>query len=437
MPGDDNSGVFIGFPPSTDPWSAVNNGYEIQIDATDATDRTTGAVYTFKSRRPHRPRRGAEPAGGVEHLRAPGRGRAAAGLPQRSEDQRLHQHRPGPLLAGHIGIQNHGTGDDVVVPQRPDQGAGHAPTPTHGAGGVVHSARAGSRRSPRRAPTAGRPSATSIPATGPRTTGSTWPVRPRSRLGWSPAVAGGTIQVRTGSATGPILGSVAVPNTGSWTTFADVSTPLSNVPSGSQNVYLTFTGNRHGPVRRRRLHLVSGATAARGRRPGQGLAGKCLDVRDGAHRRRHPDPDLHLQQQRSQTWTVTARPTIRALGKCLDVSGGGTADGTKIQLWTCNGSGAQNWTPQSDGTLRNPQSGKCLDVSGQQLGRQHLGAPLDLQHARQPEMDPELTDYPWRGRRLCRRPLRPAPPDGPAEPGRRALDGRRDGAVGQRCPIAA
>src|SRR3712207_9427350 len=49
MAGDDNSGVFIGFPPSNDPWSAVNNGYEIQIDATDSVDRTTGSVYGFKS----------------------------------------------------------------------------------------------------------------------------------------------------------------------------------------------------------------------------------------------------------------------------------------------------------------------------------------------------------------------------------------------------
>ncbi|GAA0652646.1 ThuA domain-containing protein [Streptomyces thermocarboxydovorans] len=49
MAGDDNSGVFVGFPASDDPWSAVNKGYEIQIDATDAPDRTTGAIYSFKS----------------------------------------------------------------------------------------------------------------------------------------------------------------------------------------------------------------------------------------------------------------------------------------------------------------------------------------------------------------------------------------------------
>jgi PKD repeat protein/glucose/arabinose dehydrogenase len=46
MPGDDNSGIFVGFPnPGTDPWVAVNEGEEIQIDATDDPDSTTGAIY--------------------------------------------------------------------------------------------------------------------------------------------------------------------------------------------------------------------------------------------------------------------------------------------------------------------------------------------------------------------------------------------------------
>ncbi len=47
---DDNGGVFVGFPdPGTDPWVAVDHGYEIQIDATDDADSTTGAVYNFQS----------------------------------------------------------------------------------------------------------------------------------------------------------------------------------------------------------------------------------------------------------------------------------------------------------------------------------------------------------------------------------------------------
>jgi hypothetical protein len=46
------------------------------------------------------------------------------------------------------------------------------------------------------------------------------------------------------------------------------------------------------------------------------------------------------------------------------VSGGATANGTPVQLWDCNGTAAQVWTSRSDGTLYNPQSGRCLDDSG-------------------------------------------------------------------------
>ncbi|GLX99171.1 ThuA domain-containing protein [Herbidospora sp. NBRC 101105] len=51
MPGDDNGGVFIGFPdPNGDPWQPVDTGHEIQIDATDADPtRTTGSVYSFRA----------------------------------------------------------------------------------------------------------------------------------------------------------------------------------------------------------------------------------------------------------------------------------------------------------------------------------------------------------------------------------------------------
>jgi hypothetical protein len=48
-------------------------------------------------------------------------------------------------------------------------------------------------------------------------------------------------------------------------------------------------------------------------------------------------------------------------GKCIDVPNGNTANGTRIQLWDCNGSNAQNWSFVADGTLR--AFGKCLDVS--------------------------------------------------------------------------
>ncbi|MFJ2959529.1 lectin [Streptomyces sp. NPDC087270] len=63
----------------------------------------------------------------------------------------------------------------------------------------------------------------------------------------------------------------------------------------------------------------------------------------------------------AQDWIVAADGTLRTLGKCLDADHSGTTNGTLIQLWTCNGSGAQQWTAGSNGSLVNPESGLCLD----------------------------------------------------------------------------
>ncbi|MEV6108116.1 carbohydrate-binding protein [Streptomyces sp. NPDC051940] len=54
--------------------------------------------------------------------------------------------------------------------------------------------------------------------------------------------AGGTIEVRAGSASGSLLGAMTVPVTGGWETFTDVSTTLSGAPSGTTALYLVFRG---------------------------------------------------------------------------------------------------------------------------------------------------------------------------------------------------
>ncbi|MER5647580.1 ThuA domain-containing protein [Streptosporangium sp. NPDC002524] len=56
----------------------------------------------------------------------------------------------------------------------------------------------------------------------------------------SSAGPGGTIRVRAGSQTGTVLGTVTVPNTGSWDTFRTVSTTLT--ATGSGPIFLTFSG---------------------------------------------------------------------------------------------------------------------------------------------------------------------------------------------------
>ena len=151
--------------------------------------------------------------------------------------------------------------------------------------------------------------------------------------------------------------------TGSNRLFADVSTALTGVPSGTQTVHLTFTGSGSGLFDVDDFTLVRG-TASGGTGPIKGLAGKCLDVRNGSSADGTQIQLYTCNGSTAQAWTVTPNGPVKALGKCLDVSGGGNANGTKIQLYACNGTGAQNWSAQADGTVRNPQSGKCLDVSG-------------------------------------------------------------------------
>ncbi|MBX9243759.1 family 16 glycosylhydrolase [Actinotalea ferrariae] len=96
------------------------------------------------------------------------------------------------------------------------------------------------------------------------------------------------------------------------------------------------------------------------------LAGSlCLDVPWGQTHDGNPMQVVSCNGNVAQQWTRGADGTIRALGKCLDVSGGGTANGTVVQLWTCNGTAAQRWTYDAGSrTLRNPQAGRCLDGVG-------------------------------------------------------------------------
>ncbi|NBE84656.1 RICIN domain-containing protein [Micromonospora rubida] len=177
----------------------------------------------------------------------------------------------------------------------------------------------------------------------------------------SSAGVGGTLQVRAGSATGTVLGSVAVPVTGAWDTFTTVTGEVSGAPAGTTALYLTFAGGAGALYDVDAFTLDTTPTRTG---PIKGLGGKCLDVRNGASADGTQVQVYGCNGSAAQVWTVTPNSTVRALGKCLDVSGAGTADGTRIQLWACNGSGAQSWSARADGTLRNVGSGKCLDVSG-------------------------------------------------------------------------
>ncbi|MFD5700500.1 CAP domain-containing protein [Streptomyces lasiicapitis] len=111
-----------------------------------------------------------------------------------------------------------------------------------------------------------------------------------------------------------------------------------------------------------------------------GLGGKCLDVRGGSTGNGTPVQIHTCNNTESQRWTYNEQPgevgaTMTAFGKCLDVASSGTADRTPVQLWDCNGSAAQKWVRYQGDVLINPQSSKCLDVTG---GNPGDGTPVQL-----------------------------------------------------------
>lgn len=95
-----------------------------------------------------------------------------------------------------------------------------------------------------------------------------------------------------------------------------------------------------------------------------GIAGKCIDLADAAGADGTSVQLGTCDGRTSQRWTAPASwpGAITVLGKCLDVRGGLTDNRTRVQLTGCNSTGGQVWTPGPGGTLVNPKSGRCLDA---------------------------------------------------------------------------
>src|SRR5580704_589997 len=98
--------------------------------------------------------------------------------------------------------------------------------------------------------------------------------------------------------------------------------------------------------------------------PITGYESMCLDDRSASTADYNPIQVYTCNGTNAQQWTVASGNTLQVLGKCLDVDAAGTANGTTVDLYDCNGTGAQVWEPQSNGELVNPESGKCLDDTG-------------------------------------------------------------------------
>lgn len=103
----------------------------------------------------------------------------------------------------------------------------------------------------------------------------------------------------------------------------------------------------------------------------------------GGYRLRHfgqrKDPGGKIHAYSGTSRTIQVRPTYRPFvsgGKCLDVKGAKTANGTNVQLKTCNKKhDRQKWSVDADGLVHSKlKYSKCLDIDGPMV----VGANIHL-----------------------------------------------------------
>jgi lysophospholipase L1-like esterase len=91
-------------------------------------------------------------------------------------------------------------------------------------------------------------------------------------------------------------------------------------------------------------------------------SGRCLDVPGGNSANGTQPIIWDCNGGANQRWTLSGQ-TLQALGKCLDAPLNATA-GAKTQIWDCNGGTNQRWNLNANGTVSSASSGLCLDVNG-------------------------------------------------------------------------
>ncbi|GAA1967951.1 ricin-type beta-trefoil lectin domain protein [Kitasatospora viridis] len=161
---------------------------------------------------------------------------------------------------------------------------------------------------------------------------------------------------RTGSArsVSVALASVGLP---SCTVSAkDLWSGASSTVSGS----LTATVPAHGTAVWRLTPKGCATPVPTGQVTGNGA--KCMDDSGSATTDGNPVILYACTGGANQRWTQPGDGTFRTLGKCLTAAG--TSAGSSAVLSSCTGATAQSWTAQPDGTLVNAAASLCLDVYG-------------------------------------------------------------------------
>ncbi|ACU37022.1 ricin-type beta-trefoil lectin domain protein [Actinosynnema mirum] len=116
------------------------------------------------------------------------------------------------------------------------------------------------------------------------------------------------------------------------------------------------------------LRAIPGSIGEPGGSPGGRLvntaSGRCVDVPGSTTANGTQLQLWDCHGQPNQSWALNSAKQLVNGAKCLDASGHGTANGTQVVLWDCHGDTNQQWTANADGTIIGVQSGLCLGVAG-------------------------------------------------------------------------
>ncbi|MFC5033564.1 non-reducing end alpha-L-arabinofuranosidase family hydrolase [Streptomyces fildesensis] len=94
-------------------------------------------------------------------------------------------------------------------------------------------------------------------------------------------------------------------------------------------------------------------------------AGRCIDINGSSTVNGTQAQLWDCNGQTNQRWTYTSGKQLMIYGnKCLDAMAKGTSNGTAVVIWDCNGGANQQWNINTNGTIAGGQSGLCLDAVG-------------------------------------------------------------------------
>src|SRR4051812_31447452 len=93
-------------------------------------------------------------------------------------------------------------------------------------------------------------------------------------------------------------------------------------------------------------------------------SGRCIDINGQSTTNGTQAQLWDCNGGTNQRWTYTANKQLVVYGnKCLDASGQGTGNGTAAVIWDCNGQVNQQWNINPNGSITGVQSALCLDAS--------------------------------------------------------------------------